>query len=378
MVLRAQGLAKRLGASRTRVADELAPVLRSAGEPLSDPGETNDFAKALTASAPRKLCCSARRRTALRNSIARSLTAWDSTDRAELSQALSCSLLERAIGVIYRPETELQSHYFESVLSEQFDAFVWFEETNAVTALPTCARRAFRTPILSDSDMAADDRIYLDGLHDTIAVEIGSLRLQALLGAPDEAHGLIIFAHGSGSGRLSPRNNYVAARLRAEGLATLLLDLLTPIEEQDRRNVFDIALLAQRLALAAEWAAVDMRTRDLPVGYFGASTGAGAALVAAALPDAHVRAVVSRGGRPDLAGATLANVRAPTLLIVGGLDTSVIEMNRSALEHIGAPRELVIVPGATHLFEEPGTLDEVAAHAARWFNVHLRESADAA
>ncbi|MGH8176384.1 MAG: dienelactone hydrolase family protein [Steroidobacter sp.] len=217
-----------------------------------------------------------------------------------------------------------------------------------------------------------------DDVRATLEVEIGSQRLQALLGLDKDASALVIFAHGSGSGRLSPRNNYVAERLRRHGLATLLLDLLTPEEERNRQNVFDISLLTQRLAIATRWAGADARTRDLPVGYFGASTGAAAALMAAALPDADVRAVVSRGGRPDLAQPTLVDVRAPTLLIVGSLDTGVIELNRGALASIDAPKELVIVPGASHLFEEPGTLDAVVVHAVRWFKAHLQENVDAA
>jgi putative phosphoribosyl transferase len=209
-------------------------------------------------------------------------------------------------------------------------------------------------------------------LDEPVPVEIGTQKLQGLLGTVPGADALIIFAHGSGSGRLSPRNNYVADRLRGQGLATLLLDLLTAAEERDRTNVFDIPLLAQRLSIATAWTAMDERTRRMRVGYFGASTGAAAALLAAALPESPVGAVVSRGGRPDLAGATLGDVRAPTLLIVGSLDSGVIELNQSALEHLSVPKELVIIPGATHLFEEPGTLDQVVLHAARWFKTHLR------
>jgi len=205
---------------------------------------------------------------------------------------------------------------------------------------------------------------------DNIEIPFGELRLQALLGVPDDAEGLVIFAHCSGSGRLSPRNNRVAGALREAGLATLLLDLLTPDEERDRANVFDIPLLASRLSFAADWSLAARETARLPLGDFGASTGAGAALVAAA---AHspVRAIVSRGGRPDLAGNALPRVTAPTLLIVGSLDTEVIELNRIAYDQLSAPKELVIVPGAGHLFEEPGTLEEVELHAIRWFRRYL-------
>jgi pimeloyl-ACP methyl ester carboxylesterase len=213
---------------------------------------------------------------------------------------------------------------------------------------------------------------------DIVPVEIGSPRLQGLLGrVADEPRALVIFAHGSGSGRLSPRNNHVAERLREQGLSTLLLDLLTPEEEQDRRNVFDVSLLAQRLAIATEWANTDPRTNEAHVGYFGASTGAAAALIAAALPESRVEAVVSRGGRPDLAGATLSRVDAPTLLIVGSLDTDVIELNQSAFGRLSGEKELVVVPGAGHLFEEPGTLDQVVAHSARWFRRYLLDTLDA-
>jgi len=203
-------------------------------------------------------------------------------------------------------------------------------------------------------------------------VEIGPLALKGLLGAPEKASALVVFAHGSGSGRLSPRNNYVAEALRKSGLATLLLDLLTPEEEIRRSNVFDIPLLAERLLLATVWAREQAATAQLPIGYFGARTGAGASLVAAA-DDGRIFAIVSRGGRPDLAGGALERVRAPTLLIVGGNDHQVIALNREAQQRLKAESKLVIVPDATHLFEEPGALDEVIAHASRWFLTHLPE-----
>ncbi|MFP5407025.1 MAG: dienelactone hydrolase family protein [Gammaproteobacteria bacterium] len=185
------------------------------------------------------------------------------------------------------------------------------------------------------------------------------------------AQGLVIFAHGSGSGRLSPRNQHVAAALRQAGIATLLLDLLTPSEERDRANVFDIDLLAQRLAVATEWARTQPDTASLPVGYFGASTGGGAALVAASRQRDRIGAVVSRGGRPDLAGAALETVQAPTLLIVGSLDTQVIALNEQALARLSCEKEISVVPGASHLFEEPGTLDVVVQLATAWFGRHL-------
>ncbi|MGZ3386541.1 MAG: dienelactone hydrolase family protein [Isosphaeraceae bacterium] len=195
--------------------------------------------------------------------------------------------------------------------------------------------------------------------------------LAAVLGLPAMRKGLVIFAHGSGSSRKSPRNTYVAGSLREAGLATLLLDLLTPEEELDRRNVFNIRLLASRLRRATDWAASDPLTSSLRPCYFGASTGAGAALVAAA-GDPRIAAIVSRGGRPDLAGErALAQVSAPTLLLVGGLDDVVIELNEAARDVMRCESQLVIVPGATHLFEEPGTLDQVVDHARTWFLEHL-------
>ena len=198
-------------------------------------------------------------------------------------------------------------------------------------------------------------------------VLIGPFGLRGMLAVTADATGLVIFAHGSGSGRLSPRNNYVAEALRKTGCATLLLDLLTPAEEANRANVFDIALLAERLTSAAAWASRQLALQDQPIGYFGASTGAGAALVAATFEGPEIAAIVSRGGRPDLAGDSLPLVRAPTLLLVGSLDGPVIDLNREAYAALKAPKELIIIDGASHLFEEPGTLDQVIAHASHWF-----------
>lgn len=195
--------------------------------------------------------------------------------------------------------------------------------------------------------------------------------LPGTLTLPPRTKGLVLFAHGSGSSRMSPRNTAVARALNARGFATLLFDLLTPREERDRRNVFDITLLAARLSEAVAWAKADADTAALPLGLFGASTGAGAALVAAAdMPD-QIAPVVSRGGRPDLAGNALPGVRAPTLLIVGGNDEGVIELNEEALDRMQGGHSIEIVPGATHLFEEPGTLEAVMDLAAGWFETHL-------
>jgi putative phosphoribosyl transferase len=196
-------------------------------------------------------------------------------------------------------------------------------------------------------------------------------RLPGILHLPAGACGIVAFAHGSGSGRFSPRNQFVARVLEQGGLATLLLDLLDEAEAEDRDKVFDINLLAARLQSATDWLAQEAATRDLRLGYFGASTGAAAALVAAAhRPDA-VGAVVSRGGRPDLARAALQRVQAPTLLIVGGDDDLVVHLNQQAHAELRCPKELVIIPGATHLFPEPGALEEVARSACGWFQRHL-------
>ena len=209
---------------------------------------------------------------------------------------------------------------------------------------------------------------------DLVSVRISPEGLEGVLGIPENAGGIVVFAHGSGSGRLSPRNNQVAAGLRRSGFATLLLDLLRPEEELDRRNVFDIALLASRLESATRWARSRPELVALNIGYFGASTGAAAALVAAATLKGEISAVVSRGGRPDLAGDALDEVQCPTLLIVGGADHGVIELNESALYRLSCVKEMLLVPGAGHLFEEPGALDRVMEYATEWFARYLRRS----
>jgi len=206
----------------------------------------------------------------------------------------------------------------------------------------------------------------------SVRITKAKLALEGILGLPAGSHGVVVFAHGSGSGRFSPRNNFVARHLQQNGLATLLLDLLTPDEAEDRRKVFDIDLLADRLLLAKAWLEAEPRTKNLGIGYFGASTGAGAALQAAARDPSRIQAVVSRGGRPDLAESYLASVTAPTLLIVGGYDEPVIEMNQVAYHLLTCEKKLVIIPGATHLFEEPGTLEQVSEHACKWFQQYLR------
>ncbi|MCE9671683.1 hydrolase [Myxococcus stipitatus] len=220
--------------------------------------------------------------------------------------------------------------------------------------------------------------------HDMLDTEVrevmlhaGRVRLGGGLAIPEGARGLVVFAHGSGSSRFSPRNRAVARALRAAGLGTLLFDLLGEEEEALDADTgalrFDIPFLARRLVTVAEWARLLPEARRLPLGFFGSSTGAAAALVASALQPGLVQAVVSRGGRPDLAGPALARVRVPTLLLVGGRDEEVLALNEDALEELGGVRELIVVPGATHLFEEPGALEDVARRAADWFTRYLAE-----
>lgn len=202
-------------------------------------------------------------------------------------------------------------------------------------------------------------------------VTIGPMQLEGILTVPEPVMGLVIFAHGSGSSRLSPRNTYVAEQLQNRAMATLLFDLLTEEEASDRRNVFHVPLLASRLEEAVGWAWCDPETAGLPIGLFGASTGSAAALVAST-ENPEIAAIVSRGGRPDLAGDVLSRIPAPTLLIVGGADAGVLELNQDAFARLNCVKQLHVVPGATHLFEEPGALDEVVRVAGDWFALHLQ------
>jgi len=211
-----------------------------------------------------------------------------------------------------------------------------------------------------------------DHVAESVHVPIGHHQwLPGTLALPPDPYGVVVFAHGSDSSRLSPRNRFVADRLFGANLGWLLLDLLTGPESKSRANVFDIPLLADRLQYAIDWLAAYPAAKDLPLGLFGASTGAAAALVAAA-HDPRIAAVVSRGGRPDLAGELLRHVHAPTLLIVGGADSAVLELNARALGSLVGVREMVVVPRATHLFVEPGALEAVAGHAAEWFTRHFQ------
>jgi dienelactone hydrolase len=204
-----------------------------------------------------------------------------------------------------------------------------------------------------------------------VSIPVGACALDGVLELPATPIGVVLFAHGSGSSRFSPRNRQVAAELRSAGVATLLLDLLTSEEDATYHNRFDIEVLARRLHAAANWLGTEPLTAPLPLGLFGASTGAAAALRLAAESGTGIAAVVSRGGRPDLAGAALAHVISPTLLIVGGEDGAVIDLNRQAFDQLGCEKALEVVPGATHLFEEPGALEQVAALASSWFVRHF-------
>ncbi len=209
-------------------------------------------------------------------------------------------------------------------------------------------------------------------LEKLVRIPADYAHIEGMLALPENAQGLVLFAHGSGSSRHSPRNNYVAQVLREAGIGTLLMDLLTPEEDLDYQTRFDIPLLTQRLLAATSWIKAQSELQSLPIGYFGASTGAAAALQAAAASSDEISAVVSRGGRPDLAGThALHQVQCPVLLLVGGHDDVVIDLNQDAYEQLHCTREMVIIPGATHLFDEPGTLEEVARQAAAWFVRHL-------
>ena len=225
---------------------------------------------------------------------------------------------------------------------------------------------------MSDLSPLASREVAVHELHIPVHARSGGfLTLPGTLALPESAGGLVLFAHGSGSSRLSPRNRHVAAVLNDGWIATLLFDLLTEQEATDRLNVFDIELLADRLVAAMHFCLRDPLSSSLPIGLFGASTGAAAALAAAAR-ERHVRAVVSRGGRPDLAGEWLGRVEAPTLLVVGGEDRDVLELNREAYAALSCEKQLAVVPRASHLFEEPRTLEEVARLAGEWFGRHLQ------
>jgi putative phosphoribosyl transferase len=258
----------------------------------------------------------------------------------------------------------LKTPAFFSAVGQGYRAFARTSDEEVI-ALQARARDGFRGVAASTS--AADPPLR----DEEVEVAAGPVMVAAHLTIPEHPTGVVVFAHGSGSSRFSARNIYVADVLNGSGIATLLFDLLTPEEERNRANVFDIELLARRLVDVTGWLAGQPDTASLPVGYFGASTGAGAALVAAADPAVNISAVVSRGGRPDLAGQSLLKVVAPTLLIVGGRDEVVLKLNRQALAMIRGTCKIAVVPGATHLFEEPGALERVSELARDWFIDHL-------
>jgi putative phosphoribosyl transferase len=279
---------------------------------------------------------------------------------------------------------ELRSVADEVVCPEVHDVFYAigqfyadFSQTSDEEVVDLLRRAHHRTaaePARSTGDDPADPSPGIPARDDEVEVRAGAVSLPGRLTIPQAPQGIVVFAHGSGSSRHSPRNRFVAGVLNEAGLATLLLDLLVPSEEHDRANVFDIGLLAGRLVDVTGSLRSHPDTAPLPVGYFGASTGAAAALVAAAEPAAGAAAVVSRGGRPDLAGRRLGQVHVPTLLIVGGDDPVVLGLNREAQAQLGGESRLVVVPGATHLFEEPGALPAVADLARAWFGDHLAVS----
>jgi putative phosphoribosyl transferase len=259
-------------------------------------------------------------------------------------------------------------------LTREADAVICLQAPDSLFAVGAWYRD-FRQ--VSDTEVVALlDAASASASRREVVIPAGTRSLPGDLVVPAEAAGAVLFAHGSGSGRRSPRNQSVAHRLNRSGLATLLFDLLGPDEALDHRRVFDVPLLAGRLRAATDWARSQPSIAPLPMGYFGASTGAAAALAAAAR-DTSIRAVVSRGGRPDLTGPDLVDVRAPTLLIVGGDDAPVLALNREVTEQLRCAADLVVIPGATHLFEEPGALEQVAEHAARWFLAHLPDAGQA-
>jgi putative phosphoribosyl transferase len=243
-----------------------------------------------------------------------------------------------------------------------------FVQTSDEEVTRLLAEFAQADPVSVVAEASADDPPARD---EEVEVVAGRVTLAGHLTVPERSSGIVVFAHGSGSSRHSPRNRFVADILNRSGLATLLFDLLTRDEEFNRSNVFDIELLGGRLGEVTSWLGDQPRLQHLPMGYFGASTGAGAALWAAAQPDCRVAAVVSRGGRPDLASVSLPQVRAPTLLVVGGLDRVILELNRQALAQLRCQKRLAVVPGATHLFEEPGTLASAAVLARDWLQTYL-------
>ncbi|MGB5149699.1 MAG: phosphoribosyltransferase family protein [Mycobacterium sp.] len=294
----------------------------------------------------------------------------------QVARAQGASRVVLAVPIAPDDTVDRFAGYADDVVCLQTPAFFFavgqgyrvFTQTSDDEVIALLARARDGSGALAASASAAADPPLRD---EEVEVVAGPVVVAGHLTIPEHPSGVVVFAHGSGSSRFSARNIYVADVLNSSGIATLLFDLLTPDEERNRANVFDIELLARRLVDVTGWLAGQPDTAALPVGYFGASTGAGAALVAATNPRVNVSAVVSRGGRPDLAGESLRKVHAPTLLIVGGHDDVVLELNQQAQAAIRGRCELVVVPGATHLFEEPGTLEQVAVLARDWFMDHF-------
>jgi len=291
--------------------------------------------------------------------------AVDDVEEADQVIALQTPEDFTAVGLHYRDFTQTSDDEVVQLLDAAELRMLTSHPTHDAPT-PHPARRA--TDIPSSRPLAEGSR------DEEVAIDALGAIVRGHLSLPAGASGVVVFAHGSGSSRHSPRNRFVASVLNEAGLGTLLVDLLTPGEELDRTNVFDIDLLANRLIATCQWLAHNGATASCHIGVFGASTGAGAALVAATDPRAHIDAIVSRGGRPDLARTRLESVNAPTLLIVGGLDDVVLEMNRWAQEKLAGVSSLEVVPGATHLFEEPGALERVAQLASYWFTTYLLSS----
>jgi putative phosphoribosyl transferase len=310
--------------------------------------------------------------------------ATGSTARAacQVARAHGAARVILAVPVAPRSTVAALNHVADQVVClespEPFYAIgQWYQDFSQtsdaeVVRLLRAAAPGAAPAVSGDGQVPPEVTVADPGIDRDVRVSAGSVGLPGRLTVPAGARGLVLFAHGSGSGRGSPRNLFVAGVLHVVRLGTLLFDLLTPEEEADRSNVFDIGLLAGRLAAATHWLRAQPGLGQLSVGYFGASTGAAAALRAAAEPGSGIAAVVSRGGRPDLAGPALGSVRAPTLLIVGGLDDRVLTLNVEAQTLLRAENQLAVVPGATHLFPEPGALEQVAVLARDWFTGHLR------
>jgi putative phosphoribosyl transferase len=368
-VLRLAGITPEvLAATERQERDALTrrvQALRGGREPTTVAGRTVVIVDdgIATGSTARAACQVARARGARRVILAVPVAASDAVDmlRADADEVVSVLTPDQMFSI-----SEWYVDFTPTTDEEVQDLLA-----SSAGRQPEDAAAAWQSGEAGNGDDARYRYILRSGFDEDVLLSAGTARLPGRLVIPEGTDGVVVFAHGSGSSRHSPRTQFVASMLHDAGLGTLLFDLLTPDEEADRGNVFDVELLAGRLAQATRWLRTQPRTEQVRIGWFGASTGAAAALWAAADPAAEVAAIVSRGGRPDLAGSRLPSVRAPTLLIVGGLDSAVLELNREAQARLQCRNELVVVPGATHLFEEPGTLAEAAEAAAEWFGRHL-------